>query len=473
MYARAWAFRKVSGTLLSIYCVEEKKTHFGFYSVLTQFRGLVCSTQTSKGSVDSLSPIAIQAAWRLGRWDELDRLTKDTLPKSQKSGALYHISFGKAITGILHRKPTFQDELNKCRGAVMERLSAVAGEGYVRAYPEIIRLHCLREIEDAQNALSPAGVSIGSQAFVDFVNDESNGCWNPRLDHVSPVGASEVLESRLALSRISESPALEGSLFLTISKRARKQGRTAVALTALTQAESVLSSFFQKDSFKMKSTLMLELAKLKHDNGETSEALQILGLPNLQSLTSVADCTGAKLIQEVSSQVSKILQLGGESNEKDVEECINIFSRHTLKAIKWSAEGGLAGSRDVLNGYQLVIRLSPKWEKAHFEYAKYLDTILNSRAYNVLKRKSSTNSIDGEEEVFRKTALSEDTLCQRYATLCVQHHATALTLNTKHLYESLPRMLSLWLEFTSLADPATMSNECKCFCFPFIDQKKI
>lgn len=46
--------------------------------------------------------------------------------------------------------------------------------------------------------------------------------------------------------------------------------------------------------------------------------------------------------------------------------------------------------------------------------------------------------------------ISEDKVCQKYVALAVKHFAEALILDTKHVYEALPRLLSLWFEFTSI-----------------------
>jgi len=43
-----------------------------------------------------------------------------------------------------------------------------------------------------------------------------------------------------------------------------------------------------------------------------------------------------------------------------------------------------------------------------------------------------------------------DKTCQGYLLRSIKHYAEALSLDTKHVYQALPRLLSLWFDFTSI-----------------------
>lgn len=47
--------------------------------------------------------------------------------------------------------------------------------------------------------------------------------------------------------------------------------------------------------------------------------------------------------------------------------------------------------------------------------------------------------------------------CQDYLLNAVQHYGMSLQLGQKHVYQALPRLLAMWLEFTSLS-----SEEMNC-----------
>ena len=53
----------------------------------------------------------------------------------------------------------------------------------------------------------------------------------------------------------------------------------------------------------------------------------------------------------------------------------------------------------------------------------------------------------------RASAVSRDEKCQKLLIESVNHYGIALQLGQKHVYQALPRLLSLWLEFTAITDP--------------------
>jgi serine/threonine-protein kinase ATR len=63
-----------------------------------------------------------------------------------------------------------------------------------------------------------------------------------------------------------------------------------------------------------------------------------------------------------------------------------------------------------------------------------------------------------DEDSFRRISLARDRTCQKYLVLAVKHFLEALGLDLKHLFQSLPRLLSLWFEFSSIADEDARSE---------------
>jgi hypothetical protein len=55
-----------------------------------------------------------------------------------------------------------------------------------------------------------------------------------------------------------------------------------------------------------------------------------------------------------------------------------------------------------------------------------------------------------DDEQLRSHTISSDRACIRYVVLAIKHYAEALILDVKHVYQVLPRLLSLWFDFTSI-----------------------
>lgn len=64
----------------------------------------------------------------------------------------------------------------------------------------------------------------------------------------------------------------------------------------------------------------------------------------------------------------------------------------------------------------------------------------------------------GEDQV-RFNALYRDNICHQYILLAIEHYATTLRLDMKHVYQALPRLLSLWFDFVSVQPPGPDGNE--------------
>ena len=61
------------------------------------------------------------------------------------------------------------------------------------------------------------------------------------------------------------------------------------------------------------------------------------------------------------------------------------------------------------------------------------------------------------DEKLRNLIVSKDKACIRYVVLAVKHYAEALVLDVKHVYQALPRLLSLWFDFTSIPSQKSTS----------------
>lgn len=68
------------------------------------------------------------------------------------------------------------------------------------------------------------------------------------------------------------------------------------------------------------------------------------------------------------------------------------------------------------------------------------------------------NSLHGvDDDLIRKGVIYCDSICQEYILTAMKHYADSLRLDSKHVYEALPRLLSLWFDFASI-DPSEMSK---------------
>ena len=258
------------------------------YLELGKYETVLSMVQSKEEKQCSIKPFAVEASWRLGQWDTLSRLVENTSPSSEDLpfSDKYRESIGRAISCIKKLdKNGVDDSLRVARGAVMGSLAIVAREGYSKSYPDILRLHCIREIEDAAQLLVCSeskvdSISIGEMA--ESIQPEG-WSWDGRLNLASPLTSSPITDVRLAVARLGGDPITEGSLLLRIGKTARKNGMHSLADKYLTKAEATISSIAMdaSSSIQKLDTLIDEVrvqyAKLMKQTGEHTRALRILG----------------------------------------------------------------------------------------------------------------------------------------------------------------------------------------------------
>jgi serine/threonine-protein kinase ATR len=237
------------------------------------------------------TPFAVEAAWRLGRWSALTQILDDfdkddTNRRLVDSDGLYRVSLGKAMRGLHESsEPQVLASLKKARHVLMSDLSNVARDSYSRSYSYLVRLHCLREVENACEIMCNHETMNDSPRLGDIAVSSSHEgwSWNDRLAVVSGPGSADVIDVRLALARLAGDTELQGSIYLLVGKKARKSGLINVAANFLSQAEACCnlqrtgvdehsSSVSHIDD--LLSSIRLQSAKLKHTSGESTAALR-------------------------------------------------------------------------------------------------------------------------------------------------------------------------------------------------------
>lgn len=349
-----------------------------FESVLNQVAGLI----QKDADLASTKSFAVEAAWRLGRWQTLAGLIENEVDKDMPGANFdcydtYQLSTGKAMLGIQRRETSkVLSAIRSGREVLLQNLSIFARESYARSYPEIVRLQCLRELENATEILCQDSNACN------FTLDEiahstltDGWAWDGRLDLATSRGASSVISTRVALARLSGDSVLEGSLFLNIGKRARKNGLFSIAENFFSQAEAAFSSIPPNKLYTNPKLGMLmdatrvQVAKLKHETGESTIALKMLGQEGVHRAFEqmLPQIQNAPKIQEiaVNYERQRITEVQGLSTSvtENKQTLTNRFASRILRLTQWTVEGGLKGGSEITGRFEIIHKLAPKWEK--------------------------------------------------------------------------------------------------------------
>ncbi|XP_066955721.1 serine/threonine-protein kinase ATR [Macrobrachium rosenbergii] len=364
----------------------------------------------------SLSDYRVEAAWRLGQWNQLE-----TLMEKGSSQLSWGTGIGQVFLAVRAQDATgYQNSLRKLRSQHITPMSAASMEkwAYQRAYPYILRLHMLTELEELVSGLLQLKLTTESHLRLSGQETELRA----NLGHQQPLKLNELIESwdrRLSLVQTShrylepilnfrrtllelareikeESDAVLSSslkveverLWLQSAKVARKAGHLQQGEWALLGAGCGQNVFMEK-------------AKWHWIKGEQHQAVTTLHRGIARFFSSVDSYKG--------------------DNSKDTQEERSACGKAKLLLARYSEESATLEVNVIKQYYRDACEIFRQWEDGHFHLGMYYDRILSS--------------LDVKEKPVD------------WINHIVLSFGKSLQFGCRHIYQSMPRMLALWLEF--------------------------
>ncbi|XP_029982322.1 serine/threonine-protein kinase ATR [Sphaeramia orbicularis] len=330
-----------------------------------------------------LNTYRVEAAWKLGQWDLLEDYLSSDCLSSNWGIRLSQL----LLAAKKQDTDTFYEKLKVVRKEQVVPLSAASYEcgTYQRGYEYIIRLHMLSELEHTFTELQKQKQGLAPSLSQQPLH------WSERLEMTqNSFRAKEpILALRRALLSLGSQPVFQelvGECWLQSARVARKAGHHQTAFNALLNAENTHLA-----------ELVTEKAKWLWSKGDVHQSLIVLQKGVAQCFPDDQPITDPRRLQTK----GKAMLLVG----RFMEETANFESNAIMKAYK-----------DVTN-------LLPEWEDGNFYLAKYYDKVMPMVTDNKLEKQG--NLI-------------------RYI---VTYFGKALQFGNQYIYQAMPRMLSLWLDF--------------------------
>lgn len=339
---------------------------------------ITSDARANRGAIDSF---AVEAACRLGRWDTLSTLLerggRNVLDVRKEPADLYREEIGKVMLCLRDRDAMGANaSLQTSRKAAMESLACVARESFSKAYSDIVKLHCIRELEDAATFLCHR-VTPNDVSLVEITEStlHDGWAWEGRLRWATLRAASTIMSTRVAIARLGQEPVVEASLCLSIGKHARKHGMRTVAENFFSNAEVRLASIPHSEYVRnptlegLVNDVQVEYAKLKNTFGENGTALKLLGQDMVQNafekMSEDLENPEYLRLTAVEYERTRILNLFGAfaakiPNDKVLSER---FAKRLLRTTQWTVDGGMKSGSEIIERFRAVHKLSPEWEK--------------------------------------------------------------------------------------------------------------
>lgn len=354
----------------------------------------------------------------------------------------------------------------------MALISSASMESYGRAYPYLCRLHTLSELETGlelfQIVHQPQNPSnLNSQieeAAERFLVSE---CWEQRLNLMS--NSMETRGHLLAIRRaIFNSCSLPKSLsknWLQYSNCLLQFNRFDTARMALKQAEQ-----YNLD----KDLVLLQECKILFEQGNISQALMILEPTEIDLLA----INNQLKLKRKSSSNNMAYYLSTEEKKRLLSERIYLSTKYMVQSQQNQGAG-------ILDRFSTVIALNNNWSTAYYEFGKYYEFLYydalnkesnqNGHSTGPLNSTNSSSSSNGSNPMLASSLFLQSTVASSTSNIlpsnmepgsklsyillekviekfgkCLQ---TADYYNEQELIiQVLPRLLTLWLTFTSLSE---------------------
>ncbi|WCJ39936.1 Serine/threonine-protein kinase ATR [Euphorbia peplus] len=385
----------------------------------------------------------VQAAWRLGKWDMMDEYLRGaneegSLCSGSESNAWFDMNVAKILQAMMEKDQISVDEkISQSKQALIAPLAAAGMDSYMRAYPFILKLHLLRELEDFRDYLGEESFleKKYQQDDVQFMKMMDN--WDNRLKFTQPLlwAREPLLAFRRLVFGSCGLDAQVGSCWLQYAKLCRLAGHYETANRAILEAQASGAPNVHVEKAKL-------LWSTRRSDGAIAELQQAL----LHMSEKVVGSSVRSLVTSLSLVPLKLqpplCDTQTLNENQDVAKSLLLYTR-------WIHYTGQKQKEDVIILYSRVREMQPKWDKGFFYLAKYCDEVL----VDARKRQEDNPELNSRAVPLTSSAVALSSSEKHWwynVPDVLLYYAKGLHKGHKNLFQALPRLLTLWFDFGSI-----------------------
>ncbi|KNC54809.1 atypical/PIKK/ATR protein kinase [Thecamonas trahens ATCC 50062] len=390
---------------------------------------------TTADAAASITEYGLHAAWRLGKWD-MHEFYDSVLPAglARRGGSMgggagkpsFEIHVSKLLLLMRAQEAApFADALETARADVAASLAIGVADSYSRAYTEMVQLGLLIELEEA---FAFRGLSANAAEARNLLAE-----WQSRLELLSASTEARALTLHVRASalRVLGWAQDEGAAWVVLAGLYCDSKRFPAATTSLLRAQD------------LGLTVFVESAKVMWARGEQEDALSFLekeaAFVEARAIEQAEELsTGA--LSEVSARTG-----AGESGRREKKRAETL-----LLMAQWMEATNKLYKRTIQR-YTQVTKTYQKWEEGSFYLGQYYDRLLREfKKQFVLAAERKKRRRKGGSSAGATMATSADIQHPDFLTYLQQvlkYYGRSLLYGAEHIFQSLPRILTLWLDF--------------------------
>ncbi|KAH8661929.1 phosphatidylinositol 3 [Xylariales sp. PMI_506] len=357
---------------------------------------------TAVTTINRVVPYAVEASWATGRWQTMQKFISRYQGDHTEN---FNVCIAQAL---LHLQKgwtkAFVEEIKMIRDRISSSMTFTTTSSLHACHEAMLKCHVLTDLE-----LIAGTSNDGSQHPQEILKSldrrlEVLGSYVNDKQYVLGIrrAAMELSRSRFTDLDIS-------SLWLASARLARKANSMHQSFNAVLHASQLGDD-----------SATIENARLLWKEGHNRKAIQ-----TLQSAVSS------------NAFLSRSFNTEGDMSEKTAESQQNLLTaRAQLLLAKWLDNAGQTHASALRQQYQNVPKNYGQWEKGHYYLGRHYKKVLES------------------EKNLKPDDQSDEYLTGETAKLVIENYIRSLNYGTKYLYQTLPRILTLWLELGAQVDRA-------------------
>ncbi|KAF3350149.1 hypothetical protein VdG2_01964 [Verticillium dahliae VDG2] len=351
-------------------------------------------------SENRIVPFAVEAAWATSRWDTLSKYAGRFHGDFMED---FNVGIAKLFDSMRQGKSTrtkFTETLDLMRKKIASGLTYTATSSLQASHELMLRCHILTDIELITQEREVDGPQ--HQATLKLLERrlEVLGAYVYDKQYVLSIRRAAMQLSQPIYSDIDIS-----SLWLSTAKLARKANSMQQSLNAVLHASKLGDD-----------SAVIENAKLLWKDGHPRKAIQVL--------------QGAIDANKFATQVNNSTS---SSKGMDMQQRY-LTARAQLTLAKWLDAAGQTHVINLREKYQQAPKTLSMWEKGHFFLGRH---------YKKLMESEQTLKLDHQSDAYLQGEI---------ARLVIENYLRSLSYGTKYLFQTLPRILTLWLELGAQVD---------------------
>ncbi|KAH6705183.1 protein kinase-like protein rad3 [Leptodontidium sp. MPI-SDFR-AT-0119] len=369
-------------------CLKESGQHD---VLLNYVEGMHTAAQT----VSKLLPFAAEASWATGRWATLAKYTSLAPPGI---GEDFNVNIGRALLALQKgNEDLFTSNVKSLRDRIARSLSNATTSSLGACHDTMLKLHVLTELEMIAGTGQAASDNL--PGILESLNRRLEVIGAFLNDKQYLLG---IRRAAMQLSRLDFGERDIASAWLTSARLARKGNAIHQSFNAVLHASQLGDE-----------SATIEHARLLWKEGHHRKAIQSLQ----GAIENNAFISHNKTFQATSFT-------GGD---KPDQQNLLTARAHLLYA-KWLDSAGQTHSSALRTQYQLAAKTHVAWEKGHYYLGRHYNKLLES------------------EKALPPERQNETLLTGETAKLVIENYFRALSYGTKYIYQTLPRILTLWLD---------------------------